>query len=244
MDEPKIAQTILIPIDKLQFSEDNPQEMTDDKFNVLVQKIKDEGFVDPLRVIPLGDGFYKVYAGEHRTKAALVAGYKELPCVVREMEDDKRKFEMVKDNIVKGNLNPEKFTKLVNSVQEKYGREIAREMFAMSPSEFDRYYQDVKKALPPELQKKLEEAKGEIKTIEDLSTILNKLFSEYGETIVYNFMILSFGKQKHLYVQCDKELWDIVTQVSSKCAEEKVDINVKFKEIFQKGTQGGENDGS
>lgn len=240
MERTKIVKPILIPIEKLHISEDNPQKMTDEKFNSLVAKIRDEGFIDPLRVVPLGDGEYRIYAGEHRFKAAVVLGLKELPCVVRELDDDRRKFEMVKDNVVRGNLDPEKFTRLFNSLQEKYGRELAREMFALSPSEFDRVYKEVKKTLPAELQEKLEKAKSEIKTIEDLSTILNKLFNEYGSTLEYNFMIMTYGSKKHLYVQCDKEMWSIVTDVSDYAKENKQDINVIMKKIFQKGWLGGE----
>ncbi|MFN2569682.1 MAG: ParB/RepB/Spo0J family partition protein [Candidatus Dormibacteria bacterium] len=45
------------------------------------------GIIQPLTVRPTGNGSYVLVAGERRLAAALAAGLKEVPTIVREMDD-------------------------------------------------------------------------------------------------------------------------------------------------------------
>lgn len=44
---------------------------------------------------------------------------------------------------------------------------------------------DTRESLPPEMRKEFDKAKEEIKTVDDLSLVLNRLFTKYGSTLPY-----------------------------------------------------------
>ena len=225
-NDPKLE---LIAIDKLRIQDYNPNEMTDSQFNRLVQSIEEDGFEEPLVVAKVeGQDAYELISGHHRLRAATVIGYKQLPCMVHPpLPDDAIKAKVVKANILHGKLNPTKFTAMVNDLMGKgYEEELIQEMMGFTEAaEFEKLYEQVKQGLSPELQKKLDESKTEIKTIEDLSKVLNKLFQEHGDSIPLNYMVFSFGGSRHIWVRADKKLWDIMVAMTKEAEETETDIN-------------------
>jgi phosphopentomutase len=136
---------------------------------------------------------------------------------------------MVKDNVIHGKIDIHKFTKLYESLNEKYGKEVIAEMMGMETTEIDKLVRYALETLPDQLKKKLQAAKGEIKTIEDLSTILNRLFNEYGDTLQHHFMIIDYGGKDSIWIQADNELWGMVQSMANYCEEQKIDINEYMK---------------
>jgi ParB-like chromosome segregation protein Spo0J len=225
-NDPKLE---LLKIDLIDIQEDNPNEMSDDEFNRLVQSIEEDGFEEPLVVcLSSKKGRYELISGHHRLRAARIIGYTELPCMVHpELPEDRIKAKVVKANILHGKMNPAKFTAMVNDLMGKgYEEELLRDMMGFTDeAEFGKLYQEVKQGLSPELQKKLEESKAEIKTIDDLSRVLNKLFQEHGETVPLNYIVFSYGGSRHAWVAADKKLWGIIVQMTKQAETENRDIN-------------------
>jgi hypothetical protein len=60
------------------------QEFDQKELDQLVQSVGIHGVVQPLEVIPLGDGRYRLVAGARRRRAALLAGLKPVPCLISE----------------------------------------------------------------------------------------------------------------------------------------------------------------
>lgn len=204
----------------------NPNKMSDRVFNKLVEQIKSNGFEDPVKLYPGKDGRFNCYAGHHRIQAAKVLGMEAVPAIIHEdYEEDKAKFELFKDNVVRGEIDPWKFTDLFNQMAEKYGREEAQKLFLLNEREFEKIYKQVKEALPKEMQGKLEQAKKEIKTIEDLSSVLNRLFNTYGDTLEYNFMIIDFGGKESIWLRVPAERWKDVKVLADWCTGNQTDIN-------------------
>lgn len=75
------------------------------KLEKLAQSIKELGILEPLLVRPLNDGYYELIAGERRFKAAGIAGLSEVPCVVKEMDDDTVKQVQLIENLQREDLN-------------------------------------------------------------------------------------------------------------------------------------------
>jgi len=86
-----------------------------------------------------------------------------------------------------------------------------------------KFYREIKASLPDELAKKLDKVKDQIKTIDDLSIVLNRLYNEYGDTLEYGFMIIGYGGKDSLWVRADKQLWDVIKPLSEKVANAKGD---------------------
>lgn len=196
-----------IAAELLHANEENPNKQKDVIFNKLVENIQEIGFVEPIMVRPIEDG-YEIISGHHRFEAGKIVGYSSFPCVVMdEYDKDMADFQLVRMNMLKGDLDPVKFTKLYNRMAEKYGDELVKESMALvDAKKFDQLYVRVVESLPPALQKKLESTKKEIKDIDGLSRILNQLFSTYGDTLQYNFMVLDYSKKEQLWVQMEKAM--------------------------------------
>ncbi|MEN3039789.1 MAG: hypothetical protein ABDI07_11710, partial [Candidatus Kryptonium sp.] len=91
---------------------------------------------------------------------------------------------------------------------------------------------NIRKALSPDLAKRFQKVKKEIKTLDDLGNILNKLFTEYGDTIDRNFMYFSYGGKEHLYIICSRKLWRLVNSLMDYISKENLDASEVFSEII------------
>ncbi len=214
-----------LDVDQLVGMEENPNEMTDDQFSVLVEEIAEYGWRDPIQVVgPKADGTYTIVSGHHRTKAARVLGMEAVPATVvpaDEWSRDVEEIQLVKQNVLSGELNPEKFTELFNKLAKRYEKDVLRRMMAFTEQDaFQRLYLDAKKALPPEMQTKLDEVKDEIKTVDDLSLVLNSLFTKYGNTLDANFMVFTYGGRKSILVRLQTMgAWNRVKKLAEWCHE-------------------------
>ncbi len=95
-----------IPVDQIDPNPLQPRRVFEpDKLAELAQSIAHNGIVQPL-VVRRADGRYQLIAGERRLRAAKLAGLKEVPVVVREV-DDKNLLEITLiENIQREDLNP------------------------------------------------------------------------------------------------------------------------------------------
>lgn len=186
----------------------NPNSMSDQEFNLLYDNIERMGVTDPILVRPTADGRYRIVGGHHRVEVAKLVGLDELPCTVitdPEFDDDQEAFQAVRHNMIRGSMSAEKFMKLYQSLSTKYEDEVAAQMFGFtSEDDFKRMVKETGKTLPKEMQQAFKDATKEIKTINDLALVLNKLFTAHGDTLPYGFMVFDFGGQEHIWVRMAK----------------------------------------
>ena len=223
-----------VPIDLIQPNDWNPQGQDELTFQRLCDEIRDVGFVDPLEIVPLDNGMYRIIGGEHRWQAAKVVGLEEVPCAVltdeKWQDEDLQKFATVRLNVLKGKLDPEKFAKLYGEMAEKYGAEALQQLMGYVDTKgFQKLVGDVKrgmkKSLPKELQDEFDEKAKEAKTVEDLSNIIQHLFAKHGDTVNLSFMVFTFGKQEHIYVQANSKTKKALDKVLAYCKHAHEDIN-------------------
>jgi hypothetical protein len=223
-----------IPIDLIVPNAWNPQGQDEATFQRLVDEIRDVGFLDPLEVVPIDDGTYRIIGGEHRWQAAKIVGLEELPCSVlveaKWQDEDLQKFVTVRLNVLKGKLDPEKFAKLYQEMASKYGADALQTLMGYSDTKgFQKIVGDMKrglkKSLPKDLQDEFDEKAKEAKTVEDLSNIIQHLFAKHGDTVNLSFMVFSFGKQEHIYVQMNRNTKKALEKVLAYCKHANEDIN-------------------
>jgi ParB family chromosome partitioning protein len=83
-----------IPIDQIKESKFNPRtHYNEKKMAELIESIKEKGVLTPLIARPI-DGTFEIAAGSRRLRAAKEVGLKELPVIVRPM-DDKELLEII-----------------------------------------------------------------------------------------------------------------------------------------------------
>ena len=87
----------------------------------LAQSIRDQGVLQPILVVPMRGGRYRIVAGERRWRAARAAGLETVPCVVREM-DVKQQMEIALiENIQREDLNPIETAMGIQSLMKQCG---------------------------------------------------------------------------------------------------------------------------
>jgi len=244
---PKIKDAIKIPIGRLHPNEWNPNVQSPETFNELVKEIEEDGFEQPLNVVPCPDfaeateeetaisfeggecKHFTIIGGEHRHRAAKVLGYDELPCYVHtDWNDVKAKLKTVRRNILTGKLDDSKFTSLVDGLTELYDidkDEMARLMGFDTDAEFARHY--IEKRAERErsfIDDLLAETQREKYAVDALSDIIATIFAESGETVEQNFMHFAFKGSLQTLVLCDAELLDDVKKMVAHLKEEDGDI--------------------
>ena len=232
MDNTKISvsddvEIVKIPIDRIHVSEWNPNDMSDVMFNRLVEDMNNIGFLQPVLVTEQKDGTYRIIDGEHRYECAKLADMPEIPCVIvsGEFAEDevKQKFQTMRMNMIRGNVDKRKLASLVNELATEIPIEdIAESMAFDDVDALKALIEDTRESLPPEMRKEFDKAKEEIKTVEDLSLVLNRLFTKYGSTLPYNYMIMDFGGKEHIWVRLQKNDLDSIKRYAELAREEKV----------------------
>ena len=79
---------------------DHPFGVRDDaEMKGLVASVKDNGVHQPALVRPREGGGYEIIAGHRRQRASELAGFANMPCIVRNMTDDEAILAMTDDNL-------------------------------------------------------------------------------------------------------------------------------------------------
>jgi ParB/RepB/Spo0J family partition protein len=74
------------------------QVRDDEEMKALAASVKERGFDQPALVRPREGGGYELVAGHRRQHAAQLAGYTNLPCVIRNLTDDEAILAMTESN--------------------------------------------------------------------------------------------------------------------------------------------------
>jgi ParB family chromosome partitioning protein len=94
----------MVPIDRVDPNPDQPRQVMGDLAE-LMQSISEKGVIEPLVVRQRGDR-YQIVAGERRYQAAVRVGLRELPVVIREVDDTEIIEVALVENIQRKDLGP------------------------------------------------------------------------------------------------------------------------------------------
>jgi ParB family chromosome partitioning protein len=106
-------QSDLVDIDLVAPNPDQPRTSFDkEELAELSKSIEKEGLLQPILVRKMDGGTYQIIAGERRWQACKLAGLKQVPVRVKDVEDDKALELALIENIQRSDLNP---------IEEAYG---------------------------------------------------------------------------------------------------------------------------
>jgi len=106
-DEVEKGQLQTLAVDCLQPGKYQPRTRMDPgSLEELAASIRAQGVMQPILVRPVGNGRFEIIAGERRWRAAQIAEFDELPCLVREIPDEAALAMSLIENIQRENLNP------------------------------------------------------------------------------------------------------------------------------------------
>jgi len=115
-------------------------EFNKEKQKELALSIKEKGIVQPILIRPSGDG-YELIAGERRLRAVRSLGFKEIPAIIKAVDDINALELSLIENIQREELNPieeaRAYQRLLDEfsfTQEKVGEAVGRERATVANS--------------------------------------------------------------------------------------------------------------
>lgn len=113
--------TNMIDINKIIPNKNQPRKFFDkDKISNLEESIKIHGVVQPIIVRKTSEG-YEIVAGERRWRAAKNAELKEIPCIVKDLSEDKLVEISLIENLQREDLNDIEEALAYKGLVEEYG---------------------------------------------------------------------------------------------------------------------------
>lgn len=107
-----------IGVEKLTPNPWNPNRMSEAMRGKLKAYLQREGFVEPLVVRSLGEG-YQILGGFHRWEIARELGYRTVPCVAVDVDDQRAKVLTINLNEMKGQSLPSLLASLIHDLSKE-----------------------------------------------------------------------------------------------------------------------------
>ena len=111
-----------LPVGELSPNRDQPRKNFDDEaLNDLTESIREHGVLQPILVRPASDGSYKIVAGERRYRAAVNAGLKSVPVIVKVLSDRDAALIALIENLQREDLTPFEEAEGIEKLMEDFG---------------------------------------------------------------------------------------------------------------------------
>ena len=125
--EESCEKVVRIPLAELHPFPNHPFHVRDDEaMQNTVDSIKEYGVLTPGIVRPREDGGYEIVAGHRRKHGSELAGLSDMPCIVREMDDDTATILMVDSNIQREDILPSERAQAYKMKAEALNRKLGR----------------------------------------------------------------------------------------------------------------------
>lgn len=125
--EESCEKVVRIPLSELHPFPNHPFHVRDDEaMQNTVDSIKEYGVLTPGIVRPREDGGYEIVAGHRRKHGSELAGLSDMPCIVREMDNDTATILMVDSNIQREDILPSERAQAYKMKAEALNRKMGR----------------------------------------------------------------------------------------------------------------------
>ncbi len=122
----KSERVVYVKLNDIKPNARQPRKSFDsESLEELARSIGEHGIIQPVLLRPAAAGF-ELVAGERRWRAARLAGLKEIPAIVRDLDDRQNAFYALIENMQREDLNP---------IEEAEGIRQMMEEFALSQQE-------------------------------------------------------------------------------------------------------------
>ncbi len=109
----------MIPIDRIDPNPHQPRQVMGD-LSELIASITEKGIIEPLVVRPRGERF-QIVAGERRYQAAVQVGLRELPAVIRDVDETEMLELALIENLQRKDLTPFEESEALQGLAESCG---------------------------------------------------------------------------------------------------------------------------
>jgi len=219
----------MVSVSKITVNDWNPNEMSPEQYEMLLDNIMKVDFVDPVLVTKFKDEYdekirYRVVDGEHRFRAACDLGHKKVPIIVVDYDESTAKKQTIRMNKIRGSFNHKKFNKMIEAMLmggELSSATAAFDLGFEDEEEFELYREAARSQLPnKEAKQEFDKRVKQAQTLDDIYTLVMILVKKYGDSIPANFMILSVGLGRSLWVKVDQRNIRRFEAKARQCLEE------------------------
>lgn len=225
---------------------DNSNSQDKATFNTMKESMEEEGFDESIIVAPRTDGKpgYWVVSGNHRFRGGVDLGADALPCVIHDDWNDaiKQRTQLLKRNLVKGQISSSSFTTAVNQLKETTDDTIdsLREKIGMNdPDDFAKRYkekvaQEEERDATAPIQRD-SSVTSKVKLIDDLGAVIQTILAEHGDTVQHSYIFFPTASKTHLMVQSSPSLKKTLEIICERCVRDNLDINVALAGLLSIG---------
>ncbi len=230
--------TTMINIDRLEEFPNQPfKRYSEEKEKEMIDSIKVNGIIQDLIVRPLPNGNYQILSGHNRKNCAIKAGLTELPCKIKEVDDDTAQLMLVDTNLVqRKDFYPSETAKALKIKKDIYKKkEVKSDFFDeiikeqnMSRGNIQRYLR--LNYLIPELMERVDTKEINLKNAEDLSFLTKEEQIKLEEMLEAKPRKLTSNQTKKLREESDKNnLTDRTLKTVLENDEKEVDKDIEIK---------------
>ena len=220
---------------------DNINEMGGEDFNLLLESIRDYGFVEAVEVVPLTNGRHVVIGGNHRVEAARKLGIAKVPATVLRgpqwNDEDVRLFAAARLNNIRGRTSQERFAAIYNRLAPKYGDDSLRQLMAFKMDAWEEMAKQIRSGLkaagmPKDVMDAFDKGKRRARTLDDLSVLLNTILAKHGETLPMNFVAFTHGDREVLWTMASDEIYAEVRRLLDRVSKDGMDMNAAWARVL------------
>lgn len=125
----KVDKIKCIPVIQIEPNKYQPRaQFSEDALKSLSDSILENGLLQPLTVRRVLASKFELIAGERRLRAAMMAGFKSVPCVVIECSDSQSAVFALLENLQRSDLNPFEEAEAISNLMHNSG--ITQEIIA------------------------------------------------------------------------------------------------------------------
>jgi ParB family chromosome partitioning protein len=199
MENKVYSEIKIVETESLMPNSYNPNIMTDEQFQSLVDDFKENGFVGQPIIINDNN---EIIDGEHRWRCAKFLGYEKVPVVVFNPKDtDHQKMLTIGWNAKRGEMSPLKLAGIISELNKKYTLEELSGKLGFSANQLKDTLAmtQVTKEFMDKIKKEAEIMNSEI------PSVMNFAVSKEQEKTINEALEISLGKSKgeKLYYICN-----------------------------------------
>ncbi len=113
---------VMVNLSDIEPNREQPRVLFDEeKLNELAESIREHGVLTPLLVSPLGNGRYRIIAGERRWRASRIAGIKKLPIIIKDVSPQEIMEISLIENLQREDLNIIEEAKGYKRLSDEFG---------------------------------------------------------------------------------------------------------------------------
>ncbi len=204
--------TTMINVERLEEFPNQPfKRYSEEKEKEMIDSIKVNGIIQDLIVRPVPNGNYQILSGHNRRNCAIKAGLTELPCKIKDVDDDTAQLMLVDTNLVqRKDFYPSETAKALKIKKDIYKKKEVRSDFFdeiikeqnMSRGNIQRYLR--LNYLIPELMDRVDTKEINLKNAEDLSFLTKEEQTKLEEMLEAKPRKLTANQTKKLREESDK----------------------------------------